>query len=55
MPVQLKVLLFASAREAAGNVPSLELTLEDEDSNTAAFRSVVYSAPNLLPLYQHMF
>lgn len=53
MPVQLKVLLFASAREAAGNVPSLELTLEDEDSNTAAFRKVLSEKlPKLSTLLQ---
>ena len=34
----IKVLLFAAAREAAGNVSSLDLDLPDESSDTAALR-----------------
>ena len=37
MAISIKVLLFASAREAAGNISETSLTL-DEGANTATFR-----------------
>lgn len=39
--VQIQVLFFASAREAAGNVLSADLTLEAETANTAFLRYVL--------------
>lgn len=38
MPILIKVLLFASAREAAGNVASVELELSDDGADTASLR-----------------
>mmetsp|Transcript_2284 Transcript_2284/g.2582 ORF Transcript_2284/g.2582 Transcript_2284/m.2582 type:complete len:91 (+) Transcript_2284:56-328(+) len=38
MSVNIKVLLFASAREAAGNIAEVAITLEENSSNTATFR-----------------
>eukprot|EP00553_Chaetoceros_curvisetus_P006894 CAMPEP_0204630084 /NCGR_PEP_ID=MMETSP0717-20131115/19558_1 /ASSEMBLY_ACC=CAM_ASM_000666 /TAXON_ID=230516 /ORGANISM="Chaetoceros curvisetus" /LENGTH=89 /DNA_ID=CAMNT_0051647215 /DNA_START=29 /DNA_END=298 /DNA_ORIENTATION=+ len=40
MPVSVKVLLFASAREAAGNVSEVTLSLDD-GSDTSTFRIVM--------------
>lgn len=40
MAVTIKVLLFASAREAAGNISDVDLSLED-GSDTSTFRKVM--------------
>jgi molybdopterin converting factor small subunit len=37
MTIEIKVLLFASAREASGNIPETSLTLED-GATTSTFR-----------------
>jgi molybdopterin converting factor subunit 1 len=51
MGITVKVLLFASAREAAGNLPQIDITLEDQDANTASFRNVMANKyPNLSQL-----
>jgi hypothetical protein len=38
MAIEIKVLLFASAREAAGNISETTISLEDGCSNTSTFR-----------------
>lgn len=48
MPILIKVLLFASAREAAGNVASVELELSDDGADTASLRLLLAERyPNL--------
>lgn len=40
MAIEIKVLLFASAREAAGNISETSLSLDDE-ATTSIFRKVM--------------
>jgi molybdopterin converting factor subunit 1 len=47
MTISIKVLLFASAREAAGNVSEVSITMED-NANTSLFRKMMAEKyPNL--------
>ena len=50
MSIEIKVLLFASAREAAGNISETSLSL-DEGSTTAIFRYVYTSLKREGTLY----
>jgi hypothetical protein len=40
MPITIRVLLFAAAREAAGNLSSVDIELEEGAANTGVLRCV---------------
>eukprot|EP00797_Seminavis_robusta_P028341 Sro54_g031710.2 (90) ;mRNA; r:26364-26802 len=47
----IRVLLFAAAREAAGNVPSVDVDLQEGSADTAVLRSsLAEKYPKLAPL-----
>eukprot|EP00979_Chaetoceros_neogracilis_P013586 scaffold3922_cov233-Chaetoceros_neogracile.AAC.1 len=50
MTIEIKVLLFASAREASGNIPATSLTLEDGATTSTFRKKMAEMYPNLSSL-----
>mmetsp|Transcript_12406 Transcript_12406/g.15712 ORF Transcript_12406/g.15712 Transcript_12406/m.15712 type:complete len:91 (+) Transcript_12406:83-355(+) len=48
MTITIKVLLFASAREAAGNISEVAIEMAEDAANTSSFRTLMAEKyPNL--------